>query len=191
MREILFISSSLKENSLGRLITWELFSWATNAFLQFKFDLLDLSSVDVPRCVGECVDESNPTSPLDKRLRSAAALIVTFPVYGQSYPGILKDLLDNSHLPGKPIFLIETLETPRSFLAFESLTNYFIFGHSSLVFPKFLSYTKDDLTDGHIANKMLVRSTSTLTRFINFVYLIKDHPIFHESYSHTSSSKIS
>lgn len=186
MAKILFISSSLRRESLGRQVSQQMLDWALINFPQFEFSLLDLAFVDVPRCQGVCVDEAVASSSLDKCLREAAGLIVTFPVYGQSFPGVLKDLLDNTHLPGKPIFLIETLETTRSFLAFENLTNYLIFGHNSLVFPKFLAFSKEDMISKQMSEKMLARSSTTLTNFIKLVELLKDNPIFNGSTSHAN-----
>lgn len=147
MKRIVILSCSLRNESITLKLSRQLKEILQKKYRDnYKFTLMNLKELTIPRCDGRAVkDYGGDMKKINGEFEKSDGVIICYPVYGQSFTGILKDVLDcTDRLYGKPAFLVQVLATERSFLALENLSNYLLFGHNMLIFPKFLVFNEKD-----------------------------------------------
>jgi NAD(P)H-dependent FMN reductase len=171
MKNIIVITSSLRKESTTRKTADYIVKHIGSNYKNIAVKYLDLANLNIPRCDGRKIGDYNTdVANFNTLLKKTIGIIICYPVYGQSFPAILKDLLDcTNQLPGKLILLVQILATDRSFLALESITNYLLFGHNAMIFPKYLVFKEDEINRQGITPELDIRITNTIRDFIDLV----------------------
>ncbi|MDP2637681.1 MAG: NAD(P)H-dependent oxidoreductase [Candidatus Levybacteria bacterium] len=184
LSKIVTITSSLRQGSKTKLLSKIVHNHINKTYKnKYKSYHLDLAEKDIPRCDGKSISEYKGSVPqINKLFSQASGVIICFPVYGQSFPSVLKDLLDCTNtLYGKPVLLIEVLATNRSFLALQSLSNYLIFGHNTLIFPKFISFKDTEVFHDKLGQPLQVRVEKTIFDFIKMIDSLNTTSVLNKS----------
>ena len=93
MKNLIFISSSLSENSLSANLINYVDSIIVKKKVQTK--IIDLREFNIPFCDGRNIDNYNPSiRNLYDEIKNCDYLIFGFPVYCYSISGVMKNFLD-------------------------------------------------------------------------------------------------
>ena len=93
MKNLIFISSSLSENSLSANLINYVDSRIDKKNIQTK--IIDLRDFKIPFCDGRNIDNYNPSiRNLYNEIKNCDYLIFGFPVYCYSISGVMKNFLD-------------------------------------------------------------------------------------------------
>jgi FMN reductase len=101
-----------------------------------------------------------PYAPLNTRqavahIAIADAVLIAAPVYRASYPGVLKNLLDNTPveaLQNKPVAILAMGGSPHHYLAIDNQLRPVLAWFGALVLPTSVYLTGADFRDGQLAS---------------------------------------
>jgi FMN reductase len=129
-------------------------------------DVLNLADTPVDICDGRPLDKYGaPTQDAVGRIASAAAVLIGAPVYRASYPGVLKNLLDNTPveaLQNKPVGIVAMGGSPHHYLGIDSQLRPVLGWFGALVLPTSVYRTGADFRDGQLASEAGRREVQTL-----------------------------
>jgi FMN reductase len=108
-----------------------------------EVELLDLSASPLPLCDGNVCFPDPGVLAATARVKSAAAVILCFPVYNHQANAAAKNFVEvtNDGWKGKVVGLVASGGTDRSYLAPLSLANSLMVDHRCVIVPRFVFIT--------------------------------------------------
>jgi FMN reductase len=138
----------------GRLATAVAF--AASSAEGIAVDILNLAETRVEICDGRPLDKYDAsTQQAVKMIADAGAVLIAAPVYRASYPGVLKNLLDNTPveaLQAKPVGIVAMGGSPHHFLGVDWQLREVLTWFGALVAPASVYITGGDFKDGQLAS---------------------------------------
>jgi FMN reductase len=120
-------------------------------------DVLNLAETPVETCNGRPLDRyDEATRQAVARIAIADAVLIAAPVYRASYPGVLKNLLDNTPveaLQNKPVAILAMGGSPHHYLAIDNQLRPVLAWFGALVLPTSVYLTGADFRDGQLASE--------------------------------------
>jgi FMN reductase len=120
-------------------------------------DVLNLAGTPVETCNGRPLDRyDEATRQAVARIAIADAVLIAAPVYRASYPGVLKNLLDNTPveaLQNKPVAILAMGGSPHHYLAIDNQLRPVLAWFGALVLPTSVYLTGADFRDGQLASE--------------------------------------
>ena len=120
-------------------------------------DVLNLAETPVAICDGRPLDRHDEaTQQAVARVAAADAVLIAAPVYRASYPGVLKNLLDNTPveaLQNKPVAILAMGGSPHHYLAIDSQLRPVLAWFGAMVLPTSVYLTGADFRDGQLASE--------------------------------------
>jgi FMN reductase len=119
-------------------------------------DVLNLAETRVEICDGRPLDKYDAsTQQAVKLIADASAVLIAAPVYRASYPGVLKNLLDNTPveaLQAKPVGIVAMGGSPHHFLGVDWQLREVLTWFGALIAPTSVYITGGDFKDGQLAS---------------------------------------
>jgi FMN reductase len=119
-------------------------------------DVLNLAETRVEICDGRPLDKYDATTQQAvKLIADASAVLIAAPVYRASYPGVLKNLLDNTPveaLQAKPVGIVAMGGSPHHFLGVDWQLREMLTWFGALIAPTSVYITGGDFKDGQLAS---------------------------------------
>jgi FMN reductase len=138
----------------GRLAT--AVAYAAASAEGIAVDILSLAETKVEICDGRALDQyDEPTRRAVGQIADAAAVLIAAPVYRASYPGVLKNLLDNTPveaLQAKPVGIVAMGGSPHHFLGVDWQLREVLTWFGALVAPASVYITGGDFKDGQFVS---------------------------------------
>lgn len=118
-------------------------------------ETINLANAGVEICDGRPLDKCGPaTQRTVKAIADANAVVLASPVYRASFPGVLKNLLDQlpvEALRNKPVGIVAMGGSPHHYLAVDGHLRLVLAWFGALVVPNSVYLTGKDFTDGRLA----------------------------------------
>jgi FMN reductase len=133
-------------------------------------DILNLAETPVEICDGRPLDKYDAaTQDAVGKIVGADAVLIAAPVYRATYPGVLKNLLDNTPveaLQAKPVGIVAMGGSPHHFLGVDWQLREMLTWFGALIAPASVYLTGGDFKDGRLSSdggkSDLVALTATL-----------------------------
>jgi FMN reductase len=120
-------------------------------------DVINLAEAQVDICDGRKLEEYGaPTQKAVATVVDADAVLIASPVYRASYPGVLKNLLDQlpvEALCNKPVGIVSMGGSPHHYLAVDSHLRLVLAWFGALAMPTAVYLTGKDFADGKLASE--------------------------------------
>jgi FMN reductase len=119
-------------------------------------DVLNLAETKVEICDGRPLDQCDePTRHAVGLIVAADAVMIGAPVYRATYPGVLKNLLDNTPvdaLQAKPVGIVAMGGSPHHFLGVDWQLREMLTWFGALLAPTSVYLTGGDFKDGKLSS---------------------------------------
>ena len=148
----LIVATALRPGNKTALVAQAL--GAACAAQGIEAELLDLSASPLPLCDGSVCFQNPCVLAATAQVRSAAAVILCFPVYNHQANAAAKNFVEvtNDGWKGKVVGLVASGGTDRSYLAPLSLANSLMVDHRCVIVPRFVFVTPANFAaDGTLA----------------------------------------
>jgi len=130
-------------------------------------DVLNLAQIKVEICDGRPLDKyDTATQSAVGLIAAAGAVLIAAPVYRASYPGVLKNLLDNAPveaLQSKPVGIVAMGGSPHHFLGVDWQLREVLTWFGALVAPTSVYLTGGDFKDGKLSSETAKGDLAALT----------------------------
>jgi FMN reductase len=130
-------------------------------------DILNLAEIKVEICDGRPLDKYDAaTQGAVGLISGAAAVLIAAPVYRASYPGVLKNLLDNTPveaLQAKLVGIVAMGGSPHHFLGVDWQLREMLTWFGALVAPTSVYLTGGDFQDGKLSSETAKSDLAALT----------------------------
>jgi FMN reductase len=130
-------------------------------------DILNLAETRVEICDGRPLDKYDAaTQGAVGLISGAGAVLIAAPVYRASYPGVLKNLLDNAPveaLQSKPVGIVAMGGSPHHFLGVDWQLREMLTWFGALIAPTSVYLTGSDFKDGKLSSDSAKSDLAALT----------------------------
>jgi FMN reductase len=127
---------------------------------------MSLADTQIDVCDGRKIEECSPsTQKAVAEIMEADAALISAPVYRASYPGILKNLLDQlpvDALRDKPVGIVAMGGSPHHYLAVDSHLRMVLAWFGALAMPSSVYLTGKDFAEGKLASQVADADLSSL-----------------------------
>jgi len=138
-------------------------------------EIVNLATAGVEICDGRPLEQcSAATQRTVRAIADASAVVLASPVYRASFPGVLKNLLDQlpvEALRSKPVGIVAMGGSPHHYLAVDGHLRLVLAWFGALVAPTSVYLTGKDFTDGRLASN---DATTDLTALGNTLVALAD-----------------
>jgi FMN reductase len=129
-------------------------------------DVVNLADADVEMCDGRKLEEYGASTQKAVGTISAAdAVLIASPIYRATYPGVLKNFLDQlpvDALMNKPVGIVSMGGSPHHYLAVDSHLRLVLAWFGALSMPTAVYLTGKDFTEGKLSSETAEKDLRTL-----------------------------
>lgn len=161
---MLILSTSLSPESRSRVL-------ARHAFGVVQAqgpggELADLAGMDVPMCDGGAAYGHPTVATLSEKIRSAAGIILAFPVYNYDAASTAKNLIEltGKAWTGKIVGLMTAAGGQGAYMAPLQIANSLMLDFRTIIVPRFVYATGESFAGDRVADPEVARRVEELVR---------------------------